>query len=599
MEFLEQISELISLIKHKKIAVIYGAGLSCNSGVFKSKDFYLQILKNLKGKDDLSLFDESMIYNEENNYNTIYSRVAQFEDFLMRLYDDTNIELHRKEKIFEHLYNVFKVGEPNKNHYFLAYLMYHGYIDTICTTNFDRLFEDAYFSLYDKNIPLITYILSGQENNLPITKEVEIDKKFYNGKHDNINITKRYIKLHGCINNTNISTFLPLVASKSNVDCIRNVLCTKVLNKYENILVLGYSFSDAYDIGKVLRENNINKPRLFIVSHEKPTQKDKIPYTLYEEIVANTDDVISTLWAGIADDKFCKPKEIYKINTFEQSEQHIKDFMKRLNDENQGYYSYLHAWRYHYELGQNLFLTQKQFKEEIDIDKKNALELRLRIFRKALQKSLRYANISRSRCALEHDLNAKLAEKHLFLSQIAANYDKPLCFLIKLKILANDSKDLNKWIWSEIMFWYFLWKYELSTYGYIDDTIEFNKNFIKEIYSVLINISDNEKWLVLFVKKRIIVIEAMLLTKLDCNKYSQEIENKLSSSKEFLQTYGRIEYMPLIYHAFAKYYKYRIPNDLYMSYKYYEKAIALYKNLGDIERMEICCNERDKLINKS
>ena len=50
--------------------------------------------------------------------------------------------------------------------------MYHGYVETICTTNFDRLFEDAYYKLYNDS-PDITYIALENENktNLPITKK--------------------------------------------------------------------------------------------------------------------------------------------------------------------------------------------------------------------------------------------------------------------------------------------------------------------------------------------------------------------------------------------------------------------------------------------
>ena len=124
------IPELIELIKSKKLAILYGAGLSYNSGVFLVKNFYKQILGNLKSKNGDTLFDEKTI-------DAVISRTSQFEDFIGRLYDDTNRDT--KKEIFKELFKVYTVGKPNHNHYFLAYLMYEGYVKTILTTIDDCL----------------------------------------------------------------------------------------------------------------------------------------------------------------------------------------------------------------------------------------------------------------------------------------------------------------------------------------------------------------------------------------------------------------------------------------------------------------------------
>jgi len=610
IDFNEGIENIVDLIKKKEIAILYGAGLSYNSGVLKACDFYKYILSELKDVDSgYPLFDEKTIEH-------VAKRTCQFEDFLMRLFDDTNTDADAKSSIFRSLLKTFGVGKPNTNHYFLADMMQKGFINTIFTTNFDRLFECAFFETTDgsSNIPLIQYI-SNKNGSVELKS---IEKRFYNHYFTMIDEKRKYIKLHGCVTNLDrILTFLPEVASKNNVDCINTIL-KEAFSQYKYLLVMGYSFSDAYDIVKVMRKIN-DRPEFFIVNHniknkkylsieeflkKKENEDSKIPRDFKGYVFdCNTDDFVEIIWNKIGTHKPKNP-----MSAIDESKTLIREFISDLKlkpKEGEGYYIYLHAWRYHYELGQNLFLLNRQLSKTANSELQKILIEKQTIMKNALDSSIIYAQESINKVK---DDNRFLAMKHLYLSNIAlkCNSENDLKdYFNRLKELATDVYKIGDgfrfWAWSEIMYFYSLWRYELSIYADFKASSAETIELLDEINNVLFKIESfiNGNNGLRLVYYRLLTLKEILRSHLNLD--NEETEKVFIKAENEFYKQGRVEYLSFVNHCYGKFLKNKIERngsyfEIANSLRHYDKAIYLYKNLGDEERKDICEYEKKELL---
>lgn len=217
--------ELIKSIKAKETVVFCGAGISRHSGLPIVKELVPYILEKLG------------VTKEE--AETIMQSNLPFEAFIETLRDNSD-----PHKIFD----IFDLGEPNTNHILLAKLAKAGYVTTICTTNFDRLIEKAF-----DNEGLVR-----EDDYRVYYKEAALERIQWNDHSIHL------IKIHGSVEDKdNMAITLGQVASQilsnQRQGVIDHVFCKGAHN---DVLVLGYSCSDVFDISpqiNTIRENyNLN-----------------------------------------------------------------------------------------------------------------------------------------------------------------------------------------------------------------------------------------------------------------------------------------------------------------------------------------------------
>lgn len=608
MEFNEAIEKSIEIIKNENIAILYGAGLSHNSGVFKACDFYDSILGELEINKDI--------------INMVKKRTCQLEDFLMRLVDDFNYI--NKSEILHYLLSTYTVGEPNTNHFFLAYLMQENLVNTIYTTNFDEHFETAYQETTRMNcdFPQVLYISDGrikQMNTPPFSVE-------------NVNAKKTYFKLHGCVKEIqNVSTFLPRVASEKNVTIINTVIEKMFVNStIKYVLVMGYSFSDAYDILKALRNiavsknngitklividdcRNDDKKKCFdtiqeyLIEKEKENNPSNIPEGIEGFVIRdNTDEFIKKVWMRIGG---YYEKNVDRNNAYTNSINYVKKYIAELKNIYNGYYFYLHSWRFHYEVGQNLFLIKKKLKEKHNSCNRNKIQEEIKLMTCALNKSVQFAEKSYDVIRKDETqfINKILAKKHLLLSKIAlscGNSKEAYIQINELKKLAQEVDRIKAtnvdylWLYSEIMYFSLLWEFEYLIYGVLSEDYCNYISILDEINQVSAQIKNYiYKYNIKLVYYRLLILGSVVRVKI--NDYEDNLESDFVLAEKELFTEGRVEYLAFLQHGYATFLKSKYEkskdNDVKnKALQYYDEAIYLYKNLGDKEREEICLSDKE------
>ena len=210
------------------------------------------------------------------------------------------------ECIIEHSMNnsiieLFKIGEPNNNHYLIAELIKCNFISTVLTTNFDSFIEIC----LDK---------SDVKYNL-IYKEEDFDNNILDGD-------VKIVKLHGSIHDIkNMSFTIKKVSSKEIISQRKKILNT-IFNdpQYSSILFLGYSCSDLFDINPCL--NTIDKKINVLYFNHSSLYGKLLEFQLLDRksepnpflgfkgynIIGNTDEFLTGLWAKIKLSKIVNKK---------------------------------------------------------------------------------------------------------------------------------------------------------------------------------------------------------------------------------------------------------------------------------------------------
>ncbi|MBL7723612.1 MAG: tetratricopeptide repeat protein [Chitinophagaceae bacterium] len=227
MEYLEFIDLVAKTFEENKVTVFFGAGISRNSGVPLVDEIKKEILTHLcKEKVEIT--------------NLLNDKIP-FELFMQTL-----IEYSDSEKLLE----LFELGEPNANHYFLAKLAKKGKLNCVVTTNFDTLLEKAF------DIEGITY------------KVFHTEESFENieNKKDSVSI----IKIHGSIENRlQMAVTLKRVAGKRLFSARKKVIADVMQNNSGgHLLVLGYSCSDYFDINPII-EDVKDRNKILFVQHSR------------------------------------------------------------------------------------------------------------------------------------------------------------------------------------------------------------------------------------------------------------------------------------------------------------------------------------------
>ncbi|MCC9167376.1 SIR2 family protein [Pontibacter harenae] len=234
-----EVEQIAELIKKSKIKIFCGAGISFNSGVPLVDPLVTNILEAFGATKE-----EIAIYKAHK-----YPFEALMGDIGFK-YDG-----HVEKLTRGHMNSLFQIGSPNNNHYFISNLYKKGFIDKVVTTNFDCLIEKA---------------LEKDGSYKSFKTEAEFDKVQWH------NSDRTLIKIHGCISDpSSIRTSLEAVSNRflhpQREKVIRN---TFQVGDHEAVLVLGYSFSDHFDITPFLKEIGRKGKKLYIIHHscfDKPT----------------------------------------------------------------------------------------------------------------------------------------------------------------------------------------------------------------------------------------------------------------------------------------------------------------------------------------
>lgn len=229
-----EIDKLITALNNSKNgiknALFCGAGISYNSGLPLVNNLIKKILESM----GVETSEIEMVLNSD----------LPFEAF---------IETIHREVSIDEILDIFDIGEPNTNHELIAELIGKGLIKTVVTTNFDRLIEKA---LINKSLfpgtHFTVYATEEQYSNIDWNdSEVKI------------------IKLHGCVSDKKeMAITLQAVANKAicrNKNSIIDNFFSKDIN--ENIIVMGYSCSDLFDISPQVERSVENTSEIYFIEH--------------------------------------------------------------------------------------------------------------------------------------------------------------------------------------------------------------------------------------------------------------------------------------------------------------------------------------------
>jgi tetratricopeptide (TPR) repeat protein/NAD-dependent SIR2 family protein deacetylase len=227
-------NDIINLLLNNKIAVLSGAGISYDSGLPVVSAFYQHFLPMFYMKDDAEYL-----------MGTINNEHIPFERMMEHIFNYTGND--------NAIMDIFANGEPNIVHEILALMLTNGLANELYTTNFDCLIEKSL-----------------EKSGLIKRKNYGYffdEKGFSKLKKTDFSI-KNLIKIHGTIDHKDsIRTTLETITStkllSSRKPAIERLFSTGI---HDVILVLGYSFSDIFDINKYIKELEVSK-KIIVINH--------------------------------------------------------------------------------------------------------------------------------------------------------------------------------------------------------------------------------------------------------------------------------------------------------------------------------------------
>lgn len=259
--------DIASMVMSGRTAVFVGAGISFQAGIPLVTEIEKELLAAL-GVDA----DDARDYQE------------------MQMPFESTMQAALNHASSEKLFAIFNAHEPQRNHFLLARLALdiESPVPVIISTNFDTLIEQAANKL---GRPL-KVLKQGSDGLAGDSAE----------NHPNL------VKIHGCITNTQaLGVTIKAVANEQGVlqrrDIIHSYLGSDLV---DDVLVIGYSFSDKFDISPALRSLRL-PVRFWVVNHtdnalinQEPLSSLPATHPLrgYEGAVlnVNTDELIEAVW---------------------------------------------------------------------------------------------------------------------------------------------------------------------------------------------------------------------------------------------------------------------------------------------------------------
>lgn len=213
----------IDLLRSGKVAVLAGAGISRDSGIPIVTDFLKELVNRLSGEED----EESVTALEG----------VPFE---------STLEYIQKQVPINRLLKTYTLGNPGMSHFLLTRLATSGYISGIWTTNFDLLIEKA----LDPTVEFQMEEYSETQTIISLKLMTKDNMSFY------------LHKLHGSINvNNSVQLIMETLAKPLPERLTELIEELFVDGKHSEVLVIGYSFSDIFDINPIVKR---------CVAHQKP-----------------------------------------------------------------------------------------------------------------------------------------------------------------------------------------------------------------------------------------------------------------------------------------------------------------------------------------
>jgi len=273
------INIITSKIKNQEIAIFCGAGISYNSG--------LPLVNNL-----LRYILNVIEVNEIDSEKILQSNLP-FEAFIQTLSGESDVN---------DLLDIFSKGKPNNTHRFIALLIKLGFVKNIITTNFDTLIEQA-----------LSEIGFEKENHFDVYSS---DKDFEKIDWDYTRI--KIIKIHGCISNKDeMEITLDLIARRFISQNKHNIISSFFSKKInQNVLFLGYSCSDLFDITPQINSILNNQSEIIFIEHsvddtnfcvEEVSKKEfKNPFYKYKGLrfYVNTDILVNKFWEKFSSEDY-------------------------------------------------------------------------------------------------------------------------------------------------------------------------------------------------------------------------------------------------------------------------------------------------------
>jgi hypothetical protein len=216
------IQKLAETIKTKNITLLLGAGVSRNSGLPIVRELLMQIFTS----HGVDAKDVEQIVDSQIPFETVMSYLAD------------QIDISRLVKIFSG-------GNANPNHEFVAQLAHMGFIREAFTTNWDTHIESA---LRNRNVPFNVVDYTGQIDHQPTEFCLH--------------------KVHGSIENR-IQILLRTIANAKWQKIVQEP-GKKLLKggQHSTVLVIGYSFSDHFDINPLIKElSGTGCKEIIVVNH--------------------------------------------------------------------------------------------------------------------------------------------------------------------------------------------------------------------------------------------------------------------------------------------------------------------------------------------
>ncbi len=247
----EFISILVKELESGNVAIFCGAGISIPSGLPSS----LNLIKSILNKVHIS----------DKTPDDILS-VIPFERFF---------ELLLESSLSKKIIDLFEIGRPNVNHYLIAKLAKAGLLKTICTTNFDLLIEERFKE---------ERLIRGKDYKI-YYKEEEFDSINWN------NDCIRLIKIHGSVEDKeSMAVTLKRVAG-NDLSAQRKRVIDHVFSKgkHKNVLILGYSCSDIFDINPQIEAIDTDLNKVIFIKHEKNIEENRDLYGTVEPIAKKKD----------------------------------------------------------------------------------------------------------------------------------------------------------------------------------------------------------------------------------------------------------------------------------------------------------------------
>jgi tetratricopeptide (TPR) repeat protein/NAD-dependent SIR2 family protein deacetylase len=287
---------IVDSIRARRIVVFCGAGISFNSGLPLANHLIEAVLQKL-------------------DLNDVAHEILQPP----RLPFEAFVETLRAESHVTALLDLFKLGQPNTNHILLGKLAQRQLLRTVCTTNFDALIETAFEA---------GGLAAGSGYSVAF-KDTQFDAIPWNDPAG-----ARLIKLHGSVADTESMAITLRQVSHHELSMHRQKVVENLFStgEHSDVLVLGYSCSDLFDITPHIETLAKKQKRIFFVEHAAAAadghagevmalseRSDRNPFRDFAgglNIRYDTDALMAAIWRGCLDEPYRLEKSAVERSTW-------------------------------------------------------------------------------------------------------------------------------------------------------------------------------------------------------------------------------------------------------------------------------------------